>query len=83
MNPMLVAALLMNQRHERPRCPKCEKLENIKEVCKNCGYEYLEEEQGLWSNLFDIFIIVCFFIALGALVFIVIDLFYNMNLWPK
>lgn len=31
---------------EPERCPKCNKPEDIKEVCKNCGYEYPEDEEN-------------------------------------
>ena len=46
MDNMILVPMPYN--NEPDRCPKCGKEEDVKQVCKNCGYEYPEEEGAPW-----------------------------------
>jgi len=44
---------------EPEKCPSCKKIEDIKTVCRNCGYEYTDDDDDEYSS---IFMIIAFFI---------------------
>ena len=45
------------------KCPKCNNTENKKTVCRNCGYEYKDENFTIAQILSVIFIMIIAFVV--------------------
>ncbi len=66
----MITPVIIPYRSEPCKCPKCKKEEDIKQVCKNCSYEYPEEEGGGFIG----FLIITF-------ILIITYLFVTMLFW--
>ena len=53
------------------KCPKCQKDEDIKQVCRHCGYEYVEEESNGWDYVRGLAVI---FLTISCFLWVVLTL---------
>lgn len=75
----------MSIQHEPDKCPNCKNPENIKQVCRNCGYEYKEDDELSRKEFLFCFLIVSIFFWVLATVTIwvadgnksLLDMFIN------